>query len=414
MMRRPGLGEDTRNLALIGGSALAAVVATVGLVLASSSGGHAHRVHVDVAAAPAPSYELVEPLSGTNRLYGTVETRHGDSYQGFIRWDRNEGSWGDLLDATKRDGNFTGLSGIRFGHVQHIQSHGSNQAVFTLRSGHTVRMQGGSSDLGRGLRALLITDPVHGQATLDWHDIRQVTFQSVPQNADPPEGRLHGTLTTASGMEFTGYIAWDVDEIYSTDVLDGEADGRDHEVPFGAIESIRRGGSRSAHVVLHSGERLTLSGTNDVNKGNRGITVSDPALGQAKVMWGAFASVRFHGADAEGSLSDFNGGEPLRGTVITASGDALAGEIKWDRDESQSWEMLNGTAADTELDIEFSNIARIVKNGPGSTVVLRDGRSFDLRGSNDVDGDNRGIVVTSGNQPYTVEWDDFRELRLDG
>ena len=407
-MRKPSLEEDTRNLALIGGSALAAIIATVSLVTASSPAGHPAT-----AAPTALSYQLVEPLSGTNRLYGTVRTRDGQSHEGFLRWDRNEGSWSDHLDVTKLDRGFVGLSGIRFGHVRQIRPLGREQALFTLRSGHEVEMRGQSSDLGQGLRALVITGPGRARTELEWNDIRQVTFQPAPRNARPPEGRLHGTLRTTSGMEFTGHITWDVDEIYSTDMLDGEADRRDYEIPFGAIASISRDGSRSASVVLHSGERLTLSGTNDVNRKNRGITVSDRALGQVQVDWGTFESVRFHGSRSEESWSDFTGGEPLRGTVTTASGDELSGEIKWDQDEYQSWEMLNGTVGGAELDIEFSNIARIVKNNRGSTVLLRDGRSFDLHGSNDVNGSNRGIVVTSGDQPYVVKWDDFRELRLE-
>lgn len=46
------------------------------------------------------SYELREPHTGNNLLYGTVRTRNGDVHRGFLRWDRNEGSWGGLLDVT--------------------------------------------------------------------------------------------------------------------------------------------------------------------------------------------------------------------------------------------------------------------------------------------------------------------------
>ena len=91
----------------------------------------------------------------------------------------------------------------------------------------------------------------------------------------------------------------------------------------------------------------------------------------------------------------------------------MSGQIKWDRDEYSTWEMLNGRSAGIDFAIEFSRIERIVKNGAGSTVFLRDGRSYDLEGSNDVDSGNRGVVVTSGDQEYVVDWRNFRELRLD-
>ena len=35
------------------------------------------------------------------RIWGRVTTVTGDVHQGFIRWDRNEGGWADLLDGSK-------------------------------------------------------------------------------------------------------------------------------------------------------------------------------------------------------------------------------------------------------------------------------------------------------------------------
>ncbi len=419
MMRIPSPGEDVRNVALIGGSGLVAVLATVGFLRSNSPSGRnippstLDVYHSEADAGPPSSYQVEEPLSGTNRLYGTVRTRDGRTSEGYIRWDRNEGSWADLMNASKVEGKTRQLSGIRFGHIRRIRPLGRRQALFTLRSGQDVLMEGRSTDLGRGLRALVVAHPLRGTMKLEWRDIREVEFRAAPEGARPSEGRLHGTLTTASGMVFTGYIAWDVDEIYSTDELDGDFGGRRYQIPFGAILTIRRNDSRSADVVLHSGKQFTLSGTNDVNRKNRGITVSDPSLGQVKVGWRAFESVRFHGTDAEESPVDYSGGDAIRGTVITASGDELSGLIRWDRDEERSWEMLNGQAGGADFDIEFSRIARIVKNGEGCMVELRDGRLFDLKGSNDVDGGNRGIFVDVGDQSRTLAWRDFRELRLD-
>ena len=86
-----------------------------------------------------------------------------------------------------------------------------------------------------------------------------------------------------------------MDEIYTTDMLDGDANGRDYEIPFGAIRSIERESSRAARVTLNSGEEIVLDGSNDVDRRNRGISVSDPDLGQVLVEWDAFARVELHG-----------------------------------------------------------------------------------------------------------------------
>lgn len=410
MRRGPGAPEDAKNVGLIAVSALAAMVATAGFLTVRDAPSHIHVRHVDAS----PDYRMMEPLSGTNRIYGTVHTRTGAPVTGFLRWDRNEGSWTDLLDANKYvDGSSSFVSGIRFGHIQSIRPLGRHNALFTLRSGQEVGMTSENSDLGAALRALTVTGPTGTLAEFEWQDIESVEFERAPRRESPDNNRLHGTLTTRSGLALTGYITWDVDEIYSTDELDGDADGREYEIPFGAIRSISRRGAMSARVGLHSGEELVLSGSKDVNRRNGGISVSDPDLGQVKVPWDEFDNVAFHGTADEARLDHFDGGHPIEGTVVTESGDELSGTIRWDQDETHSWEMLNGQAGRADFRVEFGQIARIEKASRGSHVTLKDGRTFDLSGSNDVNRENRGIVVESGGQSYTVTWDDFRELRLD-
>ncbi len=426
-MRRPGFAEDAKNIAVIGASALVGLVGTAalaGFVVASvrASSGFPPPPPLPSSAwanppadFPLDGFEVREPLSGTNRIYGTVRTKDGAGHEGFVRWDRNEGSWSDLLDATKLDQGVAGLSGVRFGHVRKITSVGQNQAIFLLRSGQEIGMQGRSSDLGGPtMRGIAVVHRSRGEVKLDWDDVRSVEFHAAPEGAAPPGNRLHGTLATQSGMAFTGYVAWDVDEIHSMDELDGDAQGLRHEIPFGAVASIRRAGHRSADVTLHTGEQIRLSGTNDVNRSNRGITVSDPNLGQVKVDWRDFASVRFHGAAAEESFADYDGGQAIRGAVVTATGEEFQGAVRWDRDEYRDWEMLNGEAGGVDFNVEFSKIARIVKlDGSSSEVLLRDGRSFVLRGSNDVGEGHRGIVIESDGAVHQVNWAEFRELRLE-
>ncbi|RMH12735.1 MAG: hypothetical protein D6701_13165, partial [Gemmatimonadetes bacterium] len=496
--------------------------------------------------APAPRAD--------GRLYGRVTTLRGQTYEGFLRWDRNEGSWADLLDATKagerraasvsvrivspdpevrvrgrtvvvtggedgertitlvggEDGDAAGLrveevrvhpdpalvpaeqvrlraeqarahaeavraqveealarsgrsrvgreearldraearldgvrarldemrvavsgignafafstsggigsqSGIRFGHVQKLVVLDDNRARLTLRSGEQVEFIGRGTDLGTALRALVVETPEGGQFTLDWDDLDMVEFMEAPEDARPREARLWGTLETRSGDAFTGWVTWDVDEIFSNDVLDGEQDGVEHEIPFGRIASIERAGSRASHVTLRDGTTLRLEGSNDVDASNRGISISDPALGQVLVQWDEFASVRFHEPDEGGDHAVFDGGRPLRGTVETKGGEHFEGRLVWDQDEAYTWEMLNGSAHDVEFSIELGNVARIVCSGHGAEVTLRDGRTFHLEGSNDVDSGNRGVLVEAEDGTRTlVPWSRLHEVRFEG
>ena len=411
-MRRPDHREDAKNLSLISVSGVIAFIVTAGLVYAHATMDQPTFPIPDRIVAPLAD---MGPVSGSPRLFGTLVTRRGQSHTGFIRWDRNEGSWSDLLDADKlaRRGSTT-QSGIRFGHIHRIEVINGQKALFTLKSGNQVEMGARATDLGTGLRALLVNEPGGASHEFQWRDMESVEFQPAPEALTPSEARVFGTLTTRSGMEFTGYVSWDVDEIYTTDVLDGEQGRIDREIPFGSIASIQTRGSRGALVTLVDGQVMDLSGSNDVNSSNGGISVSDATLGQVLVQWEELDAVRFHQADAEPGYGFFDGGHPLRGTVVTESGAELSGEIAWDNDEAYSWEMLNGEAGDVEFQIEFGQIARIQKTRRGSLVELKDGRVFELSGSNDVDVGNRGITIRTADGVHEVGWRDFRELLFEG
>jgi hypothetical protein len=182
-----------------------------------------------------------------------------------------------------------------------------------------------------------------------------------------------------------------------------------------------------------------------VSRANDGIQISDLGLGQVEVEWEELRSVRFHEPLAPVERSSFDGGHPLRGTVVTAAGRELAGEIRWDADETYSWEMLDGVRDGVVFDVEFGMITHIerfaavdietegveagigfrVEAGriDGVRVTLRDGRVLELDGSNDVNEENKGLFVRpateegsgeSGEPEWImVRWEDFRELRLD-
>ena len=390
-----------------------------------------------------------------DRLYGRVYTSGGNEYEGYIRWDRNEGSWADLLDGSKeipwqnlrqaedldeeygrrrqrtRGIRFLGIriswdededeitsarSGIRFGHVRTLEVLNRRSALLILKSGEQVEFSGGSTDIGRSLRALIIEDPEEGEIELRWRDLESIDFMEPPSDLpEPSTSRLYGTMQTYSGLEFTGYVAWDTDEIFGSDVLDGEEDGHSRRIPFDRIASIERAGSSAARVILTNGEEMTLRGTNDVNDGNRGVAISDPALGQVVADWDEFETITFHRpATSVGAYSDFDGGHRLYGVVETDRGREFEGFVRWDNDEEYTWEILNGVDGGLDFDIEFGQVETVRKLGSwGAEVTLRDGRTFELEGSNDVDRDNKGIFVEQEDGSLVlVRWDDFERLTL--
>jgi hypothetical protein len=269
----------------------------------------------------------------------------------------------------------------------------------------------------------VVEDRSGGEVELRWRDLDRVELTTPPAGASPPTAdRLHGIVRTRAGVELTGYVAWDMDETLASDVLQGRQDRQDQEIEFASIAALRPDGPRATRVTLRSGEELVLMGTNDVNESNRGIEVSDPALGRVIVPWGALESLVFAppAAAAAGSTpvvgrSAFDGGRPLFGTVETSSGERLTGRVRWGNDEASTWEILDGRSEGVDYDVELARVLSIERSGPSAVrVALRDGRSLHLEGSNDVDERNQGIfVLAEGRDTVLVPWSDFARLTLD-
>ena len=198
-----------------------------------------------------------------------------------------------------------------------------------------------------------------------------------------------------------------------------EVCNRKRKLRFGKIASIARYSSRGSQVTLNNGDELVLRGSNDVDEDNRGIIISDDNLGQVIVSWDDFDRLEFKDAPAKAVTYDaFDGGRLMSGKVITEDGDSFEGNIRWDNDEEYTWEILDGKYRDINFDIEFSKrfgkIASIARySSRGSQVTLNNGDELVLRGSNDVDEDNRGIIISDDNLGQViVSWDDFDRLEF--
>jgi hypothetical protein len=383
-----------------------------------------------------------------DRIYGRVLTAGGERLEGYLRWDRNETQWTDFLDGEKeiawawlreaerlddeyrrrraRERSITLLgvriswdedddlppptssAAVRFGHLRSLVVLGERSARVVLKSGEEVVLHAAGSDLGGSFRGLVVEDRTRGEVELRWSDLDRIDFLAAPPDAPPAIARrLHGTLFTRAGREFTGFVAWDLDEAVTSDVLDGEEEGREHRIPFGEIAAVERLDARSARVVLTTGETRILRGTNDVNERNRGIEVSTASFGRVIVPWQELASLRLHAAEGARGYDAFDGGRPLRGTVETVDGTRLVGRIRWDNDEESSWEVTDGRADGIDYDIELGHVARIERVGlEAARVTLRDGGEFLLEGSSDVDASNRGLFVTpaEGGETVLVRW----------
>jgi hypothetical protein len=379
-------------------------------------------------------------------IHGTIETRDGRTLTGPIRWDVNENFWGDRLNARKKerlgggieeDGFRFSLFGweivnsansqsgsrwitIPFGHLGAIEPLSGKEALLTLKNGEQLEVLAGSSDIGNGMRSLVIEDSESGAQELSWWNMKRVTFSQGAGEGRDAE-RLYGTVVTAGGS-LTGFIVWDRDESLLEDILDGEdQENRDHEIPFREIAEIERveGGSL---VKLKSGESHQLHGTNDVAGGHRGILLTLENIGTAEIDWDNVTKVTFTEPPASAAYAKFDGGHRLRGKVTTREGTTYSGLIIWDLDEAYSWEALDGNIDGIEYAVAYSNIKSITPKGyESSEVLLSSGKVLLLSGTNDVNGSNDGVqVITEAVEAESetaisriLEWDELQSVEFE-
>ncbi len=394
---------------------------------------------------------MFTPASAQNTegfIYGKVTTIDNNVYQGAIRWGKEEAYWFDMFNSSKpRNKNLKYLTSeerddlsrnrerwsskwtnvvirsnwnwnnkhthsfaCNFGDIKEIEIVGSDRVELVLKNGEVFDLEGGSNDIEEDIK---VYDRDLGEIELKWRRIEKVEFMDTPKNLEYVFGApLYGTVETDNG-DFTGFVQWDHDERVSTDKLDGDNRDGDMSIEFGNIKSIERDG-RGSTVVLKSGRSFYLTGSNDVDNGNRGIIVNIPGEGRVDVEWRDFRKVTFKTdyKDAGPSYSSYNNAKELSGTVKTVSGKSISGNIIYDLDESLQLEILQGNDDDIEYLIPFADIKRITpKNYSYTRIELKSGKKVLLSDSQDVTEDNDGVLIFTGKgDPTYIAWEDVDEI----
>lgn len=389
-----------------------------------------------------------------DRLWASVETVSGETYRGFLRWDRAQTGRSDLLTGTRGvsrenqriwriatgrgsdlprrvvevagfrvswnedDPDFPSAAsaGIRFGHIRELRPTGSDAATVILNSGAEIALTGGGTHIGRDIREILVEVPGGPEVSLEWEDLARVLLDAPPADAVPSSPRLHGTVTDRWGNRYTGYVAWDRTLALAGDVLagGGAAAGIRDELRFSEVALLEWGwdGMRATMV---DGEVLDLPGAAVAGR-DRGVRVSDPGLGRVEVAWDDLESLRLHPAKPGDAAPAFDGGRPLRATVSTRAGADFTGRVLWDADEEATWQVLDGERRGVRFQVEFGEIESVERlSSREARVTLRDGRTLELEGSNDVGEGNRGILVLpDGDDDWiVVPWDEFHVARFE-
>jgi len=279
-----------------------------------------------------------------------------------------------------------------------------------------------------------------------------LTSSVIYVKAQNDEGFIYGSITTIDNKTYTGAIRWNKEEVFWTDffnatktknrnlqylsekdaenlnnallVTDDENSwakkwwlgswGGEYEAvhqwvcQFGELESLEVIGRDKVEITLKNGERWKLGGgSNDVGTE---IKILTDDIGLIELDWGRIDRISFTKTPSK-IKSRF--GDPLYGTVETRQG-SFTGFVQWDHDERLSTDAIDGESDDGDFSIKFEKIRSIERDGRGSTLNLKSGRSIWLEGTNDVNDDNRGIIVTiEGVGRVDIPWDEFKKVSFE-
>lgn len=228
-----------------------------------------------------------------NPLYGTVEA-YGKKFTGYIQWDHDERISTDKLDGDSEDGDLS----IEMGKIKSIERTGGRSLV-VLKSGRELRMDG-SNDVSSGHRGVIVMNNDFPSIDIPWDEFDKVTFTEFISSPGSTyddfkqQKALTGTITTQDGKTLSGKIVYDLDEEFQYELLQGKNSDFEYTIPFHRIKRIEQASLNRCLVELKSGEKLSLTDTQDVNEKNQGVLVFSDAKSDPKyIPWEEVKSIDF-------------------------------------------------------------------------------------------------------------------------
>lgn len=175
---------------------------------------------------------------------------------------------------------------------------------------------------------------------------------------------------------------------------------------FGDLEQITPMSGQRARLKFRNNAELVVDGQGYNDLGSN-VQVIDEKVGMTSIEWSHILKIVFL-PTPERFESVF--GMPLYGTVHGMRKDSFKGLIIWDNDEHLGSDKLDGTSGNSKMALRMDDIQSIRKQANGSLVTMRSGKAIFLTGSNDVNSENRGVlVITEDMGIVKVPWGAFRQ-----
>ncbi len=236
---------------------------------------------IDFFAAPA----IAEAPYGS-ALYGTVKTERRKKFTGYIQWDMDERTGVDILDGDTKYGD----QKIPFEKIATIEKIQNGDAVtVTFESGRALDLDG-SNDCDDGNRGIGIYNPEIGAIEVEWEIFDNIQFKPAPMLAisydDFGKARnLEAQVLTFDEETFDGTIAFDMDELWDFEFLDGDDDDIKLKIPFRNIATIIPKNRDYSMVTLLNGDQLLLGDRQDVSDDNEGVIFLNGKHTDLQIMW---------------------------------------------------------------------------------------------------------------------------------
>ncbi len=204
-------------------------------------------------------------------LYGSVQAQSG-AFNGFIQWDHDERVGSDVLDGELEAEDIS----IAFADIAAIVRSESGSKV-TLKTGETLVVTG-SNDVNEENRGLYVELANGARMDVPWSDFTRIVFT---RPANPAPGyqdfaapvRLTGSVMLRDDGKLSGRFAFDLDEAWDIEMLNGRAGILGYAIPFRHIARIEVLDEDSVRTTLADGSQLLLAHDQDVSERNDGLLV---------------------------------------------------------------------------------------------------------------------------------------------
>ncbi len=264
----------------------------------------------------------------------------------------------------------------------------------------------------------------------------------------PEPSLIYATVQFPDGETHTGYLRWvkeeaTWDDLFHcgyrespwTEFIDAEAfkkDKRDHfyqshglikrvvyalrqddlDIPgwrmflirIGDIQRFEIHAGKDDYIIVADGSKHRIGGY--ANDDGSDLWLYEKNQEPLRISWNDLVSIDFHPTPDDHPPYATR----LFGTVETNEG-SFTGPIMWDKSECLSIDQLDGKNDQGKISLAMGDIHSIRKQDNQSVFVeMKDGRAFEMFGSNDVDHGNRGIWVLTPDFGWVdISWKVFQK-----